>query len=152
MQMDQDSPDSGLILSQEEISCACSGTLPELAIEGLELFNAHEYFEAHESLETAWRQEPGPIRELYRGILQVSVAYYHLLRRNYPGARKVFQRCHKWLDPYPDLCRGIDLAGFRKDYLRVEAEVIRLGPDHLGDFNPLLLKHIQFQSVDEKRS
>jgi len=38
--------------------------------------------------EMAWRQETGPIRELYRGILQVSVAYYHLLHKNYAGARK----------------------------------------------------------------
>jgi predicted metal-dependent hydrolase len=150
--MDQDSQETGPILSQEEIGCACSGTLPVLVIKGLELFNAHEYFEAHESLETAWRQEPGPIRELYRGILQVSVAYYHLLRKNYAGARKVFQRCHKWLEPFPDICRGIDLAGFRQDYLRVEAEIIRLGPDHLGGFNPLLLKHIQYKSPAEKRS
>jgi len=150
--MDQDSSEIGPILSQEEMFCACSGRLPELVIEGLELFNAHEYFEAHESLEMAWRQEPGPIRELYRGILQVSVAYYHLLRKNYAGARKVFQRCHKWLEPFPDLCRGIDLAGFREDYLRVEAEIIRLGQDGLGDFNPLLLKHIRYQSSTEKSS
>ena len=150
--MDQDSPETGSIISQEEISCACLGTLPELVIEGLELFNAHEYFEAHESLESAWRQEPGLIRELYQGILQVSVAYYHLLRKNYAGARKVFQRSHKWLEPFPDICCGIELAGFRKDYLRVEAELIRLGPDHLGDFNPLLLKQIQYQSSAKKKS
>ncbi|MDR3572469.1 MAG: DUF309 domain-containing protein [Anaerolineaceae bacterium] len=149
--MEQDIPESGPILPEEEISCICQGALPELVIEGLELFNAHEYFEAHESLETAWRQEPGPIRELYRGILQVSVAYYHLLRKNYAGARKVFQRCHRWLEPFPESCQGIDLANFKADYLRVEAEVMRLGPDHLGDFNPLLLKKIQYQSPAEKR-
>ena len=117
----------------------------------MELFNAHEYFEAHESLETAWRQETGPIRNLYRGILQVSVAYYHLVHQNYAGAYKVFQRCHKWLAPFPDTCRGIDLAGFRQDYLRVEAEVIRLGPDHLAEFNPLWLKQIHYKSLSEKK-
>jgi uncharacterized protein len=150
--MDQDQQETGPILSQEEISDACHGILPELVIEGLELFNAQEYFEAHESLETAWRQEPGPIRQLYQGILQVSVAYYHLRRKNYAGARKVFQRCHKWLEPFPDICRGIDLASFRQDYLRVEAEVVRLGPDHLSEFNPLLLKRIQYKPPVEKGS
>ena len=150
--MDQDISENGAFFSPEEIINTCQETLPELVIEGLELFNAHEYFEAHETLETAWRQETGPIRELYRGILQVSVAYYHLIRKNYNGARKVFQRCHKWLEPFPDNCRGIDLASFRRDYLQVEAEVIRLGPDHLANFNPLLLRRIQYQLPAQKRA
>jgi len=35
----------------------CQGTLHPKAIEGLRLFNDGEYFEAHEELETAWRDE-----------------------------------------------------------------------------------------------
>ncbi|HRQ33635.1 MAG TPA: DUF309 domain-containing protein, partial [Anaerolineales bacterium] len=53
------------------------------AIEGLRLFNNGKYFEAHEALETAWLEERGKIRDLYRGILQVGVAYLHITRGNY---------------------------------------------------------------------
>ena len=96
-------------VTQEEISCACEGDLPRMASYGLELFNRGEYFEAHEELEMAWRDETGPVRELYRGILQIAVAYLHIQRGNYRGAVKMFFRSRTWLDPFPDTCRGIDL-------------------------------------------
>jgi uncharacterized protein len=130
--------------SSEEIAIGCKGTLPPLAVSGLELFNQGEYFEAHEALELAWREETGPVRELYRGILQIAVAYYHILRGNYPGAVKMFQRSRTWLNPFPDRCQGVDLAQFRQDYTRVEDALHRLGPDRLRLFDRALMKPIQY--------
>lgn len=99
-------------------------TLPQRlhphAVEGLELFNQKKYFEAHEELEIAWKEEKGAIRELYRGILQVGVAYLHIQRGNLAGAVKMFQRCHRFLDPFPDTCLGINLGKFRHDFKQVE--------------------------------
>ena len=131
-------------VSPEEIACACQGPLPSAVIAGLELFNRRQYFEAHELLESAWRAEPGPVRELYRGILQVAVAYLHITRGNYRGAVKMFLRSNGWLAPFPDACRGIDLASFRLDYGRVEEALHRLGPDHLSSLDLGLLKPIRF--------
>ena len=54
----------GFSVLPEEIACACQGVLPAQVVEGLELFNRGQYFEAHEVLEAAWRAEPGPVREL----------------------------------------------------------------------------------------
>lgn len=135
---------SEFIVSAEEIACACQGELPSMVVAGLELFNQREYFDAHEVLETAWREEPGPVRELYRGILQIAVAYLHITRNNYPGAVKMFMRSRTWLAPFPDRCRGIDLAGFRRDYGRVEETLHRLGPGHLSILDRGLLKPIHF--------
>ncbi len=118
----------------------CDNRIHPEALRGLELFDARDYFEAHEALETAWREESGPVRDLYRGILQVAVGYYHLLRGNYIGARKMFLRCRPWLAPFQGECLGIDLAQFASDYEAVEQEMIRLGPGHLGKFNRGLLK------------
>ncbi len=94
--------------------------LPPEAVKGLELFNAGHYFEAHEELETSWRAEKGPIRDLYRGVLQVGVGYYHVQRGNFRGALKMFRRCRQWLDRFPDQCCGIDLQQLRHDYEDVE--------------------------------
>lgn len=132
-------------ISPEEAACACQGRLPVLAERGLELFNQHEFFEAHEMLELAWRDETGPIRELYRGILQISVAYHHILRGNYRGASKMFIRSRIWLDPFPDRCRGVDLAGFRKDYYRAEEALQRLGPERILMFDRGLMKPIRYE-------
>jgi uncharacterized protein len=131
-------------VSPQEIDRACLGDLHPQARFGLELFNRREYFEAHEALELAWRAERGPERELYRGILQVAVAYYHIQRSNYNGAVKMFLRLRIWLDPFPDQCRGIDLAGFRKDYHHVEEVLHRLGPEHVAQFDRGLFQPIRF--------
>lgn len=122
----------------------CAEKLHPRAIEGLRLFNASEYFEAHEALELAWRQERGPIRELYRGILQVGVAYYHILRNNYRGACKMLQRCRPWLAPFPDRCRGINVEKLRRDSQAVEAELVRLGAERLSSLNRALLRPVEF--------
>lgn len=131
-------------VSQVEIDCVCQEALPPMVIHGLELFNQGEYFEAHEVLESAWRAERGPIRELYRGILQVAVAYYHALRGNYVGSLKLFLRSRTWLAPFPDQCQSIDLAGFRQDYQRVEESIRSLGPQGIAQFDRNLLKPIHY--------
>jgi hypothetical protein len=127
----------------------CEGSLHPQALIGLELFNQARFFEAHEALEIAWRAEKGPIRDLYRGILQVGVGFYHIERGNYVGARKLFLRCRQWLDPFPDHCRSVDVARLRRDFLRAEAELIRLGPDGIAHFNQNLFPTIVYTSPQE---
>jgi predicted metal-dependent hydrolase len=117
--------------TREEALNDCTGEIHPLAVRGLELFNQGEYFEAHEALELAWRDETGPVRDLYRGILQVGVAYYHIQRGNYTGARKMFQRAQRWLSPWPAECRGIQVETLRRDARLVEELVIALGPERL---------------------
>jgi hypothetical protein len=58
----------------------CTGSLHPRAKKGLQLFNAGEYFEAHEALEDAWNAEEGSAKNLYRGILQTAVVYLHITR------------------------------------------------------------------------
>lgn len=131
-------------VTPQEIEAGCQGDLPELVIRGLELFNQKKYFEAHEELELAWRAERGPVREMYRGILQVAVAYYHILNGNYRGAVKMFARTRTWLGPFPDQCRGVDLAGLRIDYLGVEQELLRLGAEHIQWIDTNLMKPVRY--------
>jgi uncharacterized protein len=142
--LDRDSFEFEIPHTQPEIDRACRGPLHPEALHGLRLFNAGEFFEAHEALESAWRDERGPIRDLYRGILQVGVGYYHIQRGNYRGARKMFQRCAQWLAPFPAFCCGIDLTRLRKDYQAVEQLVIRLGPRRLDQIDNSYFKPIAY--------
>ena len=121
----------------------CTGKLSALALKGIELFDRREFFEAHEELEHAWNEEPGPARELYRGILQVAVAYLQITRQNYSGALKMFLRLRQWLDPLPDKCRGVDVAQLRADALAARAELERLGPERIGEFDRRLFKPVK---------
>jgi uncharacterized protein len=132
------------IVTPQEIETCCQGELHPLAIRGLELFNAGEFFEAHEELELAWREERGPVRELYRGILQIAVAYLQIERGNYAGAVKMFIRSRTWLGPFPDTCRGVDLLRFRQDYQRVEALLLSAGPRGLDRIDRSMFKPIHY--------
>jgi predicted metal-dependent hydrolase len=125
----------------------CSVPLHPAALRGLELFNAGEYFEAHEALEDAWRDESGPVRLLYQGILQVAVTYLHIQHANYEGALKLSARARAKLAPWPDTCRGIDIASLRADLAGVIASVELLGPSRLHTFNPLLFKKVNFTTL-----
>jgi hypothetical protein len=120
----------------------CSSPLHPNALLGLEHFNKGEYFEAHEELETAWRAESGEIRDLYQGILQAGVTYLHITRANYAGALKVYRRSQKWLTRWPDVCRGVEVGRLRSDLDAAIAEVRRLGPEHLAEFDLALLKPV----------
>lgn len=123
----------------------CSEALHPAARRGLELFNRGEYYEAHEALEDAWRADRGEIRTLYQGILQAAVIYLHISTNNYPGATRLYERCKRHLDPWPDTCRGIDIAGLRRDLSTVMAAVTRLGPEQLHQFDASLFKPINHE-------
>lgn len=125
------------------LTADCEGQLSPLALKGIELFDRREFFEAHEELEHAWNEEPGPARELYRGILQVAVAYLQITRQNYDGALKMFLRLRQWLDPLPDKCRGVDVAQLRADALAARAELERLGPERIGEFDRNLFRPLR---------
>ena len=99
--------------------------------------------EAHEELELAWKAESRPIRELYRGVLQVAVAYLHITRGNYPGALKMFLRLRQWLDPLPDECLGVNVAQLRTDARAARTALEALGPDQLDQFDLRLLKPVR---------
>lgn len=131
--------------TREEIQNSCQGDLHPQAKIGIQLFNQGDYFKAHEALELAWRDEPGPVREVYRGILQIGVAYYHIQNENYAGAVKMFTRAKKWLAAYPPICRTVNLDQLKKDALTAERRLLELGSENLNQFERELLKPIFFK-------
>ena len=136
----------------DSIPDSCNAPLHPQAAEGLRLFNAGDYFEAHEALEDAWNAEKGKVRDLYRGILQIAVVYLHVTRRNYNGAVKVYARSQRWVKDWPDICRGIRVEELRRDAEAVIREVKRLGPERISDFDNSLLKPVRWDDhLVEKR-
>lgn len=121
----------------------CAEPLSDLAREGIELFNQGQFYPCHDSLEAAWMADQSPGRDLYRGILQVGIAYYQIERSNYRGAAKMLLRVRQWLEPLPSDCRGVDVASLRADAERVYATLVELGPDRIGEFDRNLFKPIR---------
>lgn len=125
------------------LAAACAAPLSDLAREGIALFNAGEYFEAHEVLEHAWNADETAAKELYRAILQVAVAYLQIERRNYRGAVKMFLRVRQWIDPLPDRCRGVDIADLRASARQVETKLLDLGEGGIGGFDAAAFRPVK---------
>jgi uncharacterized protein len=116
------------------------GEAPSAALlHAVEQFNTREFFECHETLEAVWNAEPGPIRVLYKGILQVGVGCYHLLRHNYRGAVIKLQSGADYLEPFAPRCMGVEVARLIADARRLRAEIVALGPDRLLEVNLALI-------------
>lgn len=129
----------------QAIQNACQEPLSELAVLGIEKFNEGAYYACHDDLEEAWRQDDGPGRDLYRGILQVAIAYYQIERGNYRGATKMLLRMRQWLNPLPVVCRGVEVKTLLEDATIVQDELTSLGPDRIDEFNTDLFKPVLFQ-------
>ena len=58
--------------------------------QGVQLFNAGEWYAAHDLFEELWHETADPERRSLQGILQVAVAQLHLQRGNRRGATILF--------------------------------------------------------------
>jgi uncharacterized protein len=54
--------------------------------QGVEQFNQQEFYACHDTLEALWMEAAEPNKQFYQGILQISVACYHLNNLNWRGA------------------------------------------------------------------
>lgn len=102
--------------------------------EGVALFNRGEFYECHEVLEEAWRQDLRPCRHLYQGLLQFAVALYHVEQGNYAGALKVLGRARRHLAQLPARCQGVDVAALRARADVIEERIRSLGPAGIQTF------------------
>jgi uncharacterized protein len=127
----------------------CVGALHPQARKGLQLFNAGEYFEAHEALEDAWNAEQGDAKNLYRGVLQIAVVYLHITRRNYNGAVKVYDRSRKWLGGLPDICKGIHLGELKMNAEKTMKEIQKLGEKRIAEFDTALLNPVKWDETQQ---
>jgi predicted metal-dependent hydrolase len=74
---------------------------------GVELFNARNFYDAHEVWEDVWRETNGPEKKFLQGLIQVAVAFHHHSTGNVVGACSLLARARKNLAPYPENFLGI---------------------------------------------
>lgn len=129
----------------------CTESLPPGLLRGIQEFDRGEFFECHETIEAVWMAEPGPIRLLYQGILQVGVALYHVQRRNWRGAMKMLARSIPKLAHFEPSCMGIDVSSLLADVDRISRHLTQLGPERIDEFDPALFPTITLVSGGSTR-
>lgn len=80
---------------------------------GVEQFNQHKFFEAHETWEEIWLLEPEPGKTFLQGIIQVAAACHHYRRGNARGMQSLLRAGLQKLARFPARHRGLDLEGLR---------------------------------------
>ena len=114
---------------------ACDGPLPAGVRKGCEQFNKRAFYGCHDSIAAVWVDEPGDVRLMYQGLLQISVAFYHVQKGNWRGMVKMMARGKGKLLPFLPSCQGVDLEGLLADVERCEVALRDLGPERMARFN-----------------
>jgi hypothetical protein len=100
----------------------------ELYLQGIVHFNAHDFFEAHEVWEDAWKDTTGRRCAFYQGLIQMAVTLVHYQRRNGLGVRRVFARAQERWRPLPGVYMGLDLRAFEKRMQQALDDVLTADP------------------------
>jgi uncharacterized protein len=109
---------------------------------GVREFNAGYFFECHDTLEDMWTGLRGPSREFFQGLIQVSVAFYHLSNGNLAGAESMLRRALKRFEKYPDRYFGFDLGRHREE---LHAWRERVEGGHVGELDLEALPKWKFE-------
>jgi predicted metal-dependent hydrolase len=88
---------------------------------GIEQFNRQEFFEAHETLESVWKEHALPDRIFIQGIIQIAVGCHHLRNGNLQGATSLFKRGLSKIEPFKPSYEGVDVEKLFSSILQLHA-------------------------------
>lgn len=83
---------------------------PTMIERGIELFNAGEFWHAHEAWESVWLKAAGGDKRFLQGLIQLAAAYHHVKRGTLRGAGRLFDAGLHKLEPFPADYLGVDRA------------------------------------------
>ncbi len=80
--------------------------------EGIRLYNAGLFYEAHEEWELAWKSAEGDLKLFYQGLIQAAAALLHHSRGNSRGAQICISKSLQKLESLPASFMGLDLVTY----------------------------------------
>lgn len=78
------------------------------------LFNQEKFFEAHEVLESLWRETKTEERDFYQALIQIAAAFVHLQKNTPAGAGILYEKAAKLFSKYPEKFCGISISSVLK--------------------------------------
>ncbi|HEV8594959.1 MAG TPA: DUF309 domain-containing protein [Thermoplasmata archaeon] len=94
--------------------------------QGIDLFNRHYFFEAHDVLEEIWQAEKGPMRNFFKGLIHLAGGFHHYQNENLRGSAALLTSGIGYLKPFLPAQMGIDLAALLPKMEEQLAKVTRL--------------------------
>ena len=77
---------------------------------GIFLFNKKKYYDAHEFWEELWSEYKLDDPLFIQGLIQLSVAFFHISNLNLKGSKSLFQKCLPKLKSFPFNHRNLNLS------------------------------------------
>jgi uncharacterized protein len=103
-------------------------------LQGINEFNAREYYACHDTLEALWMDSIDPDKKFYQGVLQIAVACYHLHNRNWRGAVTLLGEGIGRLPYYQPIYAGIDVSDLIQTSSSLLQMIQSIGAEGIGDF------------------
>ena len=116
---------------------------------GVDLYNAGHYWHAHEAWEAVWLDAPQELRAFYQGLIQVTAAFVHVVRNEYPGSVRLLAEGIDKLQRYGASFRGIDLEALVEGTTSARERLEALGARRIGEFDRGLIPAIRWVSGEE---
>lgn len=100
----------------------------KLYYDGIQLFNEHEFFDAHEAWEDVWHAVHGVKHGFYQGMIQCAVALEHYRRSNPRGVVSLARSYPLKFRDVPPVFMGLDVAGFLREMQEALRPVTQANP------------------------
>lgn len=108
--------------------------IPSEFWQGVEQFNAGEFYACHDTLEALWMEAGEPQKKFYQGVLQIAVGCYHLRNLNWRGAAILLGEGIGRIRNYEPVYSGIDVSNLLDKSASLLAALQQAGAEHVGDF------------------
>jgi uncharacterized protein len=96
--------------------------------DGIRLFNACEFFDAHEVWEDIWHEAYGIKHDFYQGMIQCAVALEHYRRSNPRGGLSLFKSYNTKFAHVPPVFMGLDVKSFLEGMHHALRPVLEANP------------------------
>lgn len=93
-----------------------SGSDPRaLFQQGIDLFNAEEFFDCHEALEEVWTHSQQPDRWFLQALIHFAVGFYHHGRNNRNGTTRQLRKGLRKIQAYLPQWDGIETGEIERE-------------------------------------
>ena len=79
-------------------------------LKGINSFNDKSFYDAHESWELLWTEYALQDALFVQGLIQLSVAFFHITNLNLIGSKNLFNKCLPKLKKFPSNHRDLNLS------------------------------------------
>jgi len=118
-------------------------TEQQLFLEGVNKFNNGKYYDAHEIWEELWSEYVLKDSLFIQGLIQVSVAYFHITNLNLRGSKSLFSKSLPKLKKFSSNHRNFNVKQFIIDIEKSKENVVSI--EKSKDFNWKLAPKINIE-------